>query len=107
MILKSLEDELDAVQLTAPSNQQSTASASGQDPVGVTKSASFLFEMLGKCQMSFERKGYILEILTRLLQYFGTQTPSPRHHNGASLGKFNDFLQVSKELIKPYRLLNI
>lgn len=86
MILKSLEDELDAVPL--PSQPQP-----GQDG-GVTKSASFLFEMLEKCKMNFDRKGYILDILTRLLQYFGAQTPSPRHHNGASLGKFLDFLQV-------------
>jgi hypothetical protein len=29
-----------------------------------------------------------------MLQYFGAQPSNPRHHNGAALGKFNDFLQV-------------
>lgn len=91
MILKSLEDEIDAVQVPPPQQQQQF----GQDAGGVTKSASFLFELLAKCKMTFERKGYILDILTRLLQYFGAQTPNPRHHNGASLGKFLDFLQVN------------
>lgn len=83
MILKSLEDELDAVTIE-----------SGQD-AGLTKPASFLFEILAKCQVTFDRKGYIFDILTRLLQYFGAQLPHPVHHNGASLGKFFDFLQVS------------
>ena len=64
----------------------------GQD--GITKPAQFIFELLEKCGLTFEKKNYIFEIVQRLLQYFGAQLPNPRHHNGASLGKFNDFLQV-------------
>lgn len=89
MILKSFEDELDAVSIPTSGNNAAGVSD------GVTKSASFLFEMLSKCHVTFERKGYVLDILNRLLQYFGAQVPSPRHHNGASLGKFYDFLQVN------------
>lgn len=79
-ILKSLEEEIDSIKIQ------------GQD--GLTKTAVFLFELLNKCSINFDRRGYIFDILQRLLQYFGAQTPSARHHNGASLGKFLDFLQT-------------
>lgn len=88
VILKTFEDELDAISVP-----NSSSGVAHQD-AGVTKSASFLFDMLSKCNVTFDRKAYILDILARLLQYFGAQTPNPRHHNGASLGKFLDFLQV-------------
>jgi hypothetical protein len=61
---------------------------------GLTKSATYIFELMEKCGVNFNKKGYVFDILQRLLQYFGAQTPNPRHHNGASLGKFFDFLQV-------------
>ncbi|RNA23419.1 Regulator of telomere elongation helicase [Brachionus plicatilis] len=80
LILKSLEEELDSIKIQ------------GQD--GITKTAVFLFELLKKCNINFDRRGYIFDILQRLLQYFGAQTPSAKHHNGASLGKFQDFMQT-------------
>lgn len=80
-LLKAIEDELDAIKI--PPNQD-----------GLTKPAMFLFEMLNKCGISFDKKPYVFDILNRLLTYFGAQIPNPRHHNGASLGKFLDFLQV-------------
>jgi regulator of telomere elongation helicase 1 len=80
VVLKSIEEQLDSFKLD------------GQD--GITKPASFIFEMLEKTGLNHEKKNYIFEILQRLLQYFGAQLPNPRHHNGASLGKFSDFLQV-------------
>ena len=79
-ILKSIEEQIDAIKLE------------GQD--GITKPPCFIFEMLDKSGCSLERKNYTFDILQRLLQYFGAQLPNPRHHNGASLGKFFDFLQV-------------
>lgn len=90
-MLKAIEEELDAIKIQ------------GQE--GVTKPAGFLFEMLTRSNVSFERKGYIFDILQRILQYFGTQTPNPRHHNGASLGKFFDFLQVLLKLIRKNIIL--
>jgi hypothetical protein len=80
VILKSIEDQLDAIKIES------------QD--GITKAPTFLFEILDKSGCGLERKNYIFDILQRLLQYFGAQLPNPRHHNGASLGKFSDFLQV-------------
>jgi len=67
-MLKAIEDELDAIKLQ------------GQD--GLTKPALFLFELLNKCGMNFNKRGYIFDIIGRLLGYFGAQTPNPRHHNG-------------------------
>lgn len=78
--MKSIEVQIDEVKLE------------GQD--GVTKQASYVYELLGTAGAGYERKESVLEILQRLLQYFGAQLPNPRHHNGASLGKFSDFLQV-------------
>jgi hypothetical protein len=80
VILKFIEEQLDSFKLD------------GND--GITKPATFMLEMLEKTGLNFEKKNYIFEILQRLLQYFGAQLPNPRHHNGASLGKFSDFLQV-------------
>ncbi len=65
--MKAIEDELDALKVQ------------GQD--GLTKPASFLFELLDKCGVNFKKKGYLLEILQRLLQYFGAQLPNPRRTN--------------------------
>lgn len=79
-MLKGIETEIDEIKVQ------------GQE--GVTKPTSFLFQLLNKAGVNFAKKGYIFEIIQRLLQYFGAQTPNPRHHNGASLGKFYDFLQV-------------
>ncbi len=79
-MLKSIEENIDSVKIE---NQE-----------GLTKPANFLFELLTKCGVTFDKKNYLFEIMQRLLQYFGAQTPNPRHHNGASLAKFNDFLQV-------------
>jgi len=81
VILKAIEEELDSLKI--PNGQE-----------GLTKSATYIFELLDKCGVNFNKKGYVFDILQRLLQYFGSQTPNPRHHNGASLGKFFDFLQV-------------
>ncbi|CAF0719384.1 unnamed protein product [Brachionus calyciflorus] len=80
LILKSFEEELDNIKLQ------------GQD--GLTKPTSYLFELLGKCNVNFDRRAYLMDIIQRLLQYFGTQPPSPKHHNGVSLGKFENFLQT-------------
>ena len=60
-----------------------------------TISIRFIFELLNKCEINYNTKGTYFDILQRLLQYFGTQQANPRHHNGASLAKFYDFLQVS------------
>ena len=87
--LKSFEDELDALKI--PTTAENNSHGNG----GLTKPVSFVFEMLNKCNINFRTKGRIFDILQRLLQYFGTQPSNPRHHNGASLGKFNDFLQVN------------
>ena len=81
MVLKSIEENIDSIKI--------------ESQEGLTKPANYLFEMLAKCGVNFNKKNYLFEILQRLLQYFGTQTPNPRHHNGASLAKFNDFLQVT------------
>ena len=64
VILKAIEDELDALKVQ------------GQE--GLTKPASFLFELLDKCGVNFNKKGYLFDILQRLLQYFGAQLPNPR-----------------------------
>lgn len=80
MTLKAFETELDNLKEIS------------QD--GLTKPAQFLFELLDRCQVNFNNKQSILDVLSRVLQYFGSLAPNPRHHNGASLGKFNDFLQV-------------
>ena len=79
-MLKAIETEIDEIKVQ------------GQE--GITKQTTFLFQLLNKAGINFSKKGYIFEIIQRLLQYFGAQTPNPRHHNGASLGKFYDFLQV-------------
>lgn len=78
--LKAFEDELDKIQVNA---QQ-----------GLTKQPPFVFELLEKCGLTTNNKNHFFEILQRILQYFGAQPSNPRHHNGASLAKFNDFLQV-------------
>jgi hypothetical protein len=65
--LKAIEDELDALKVQ------------GQD--GLTKPASFLFELLDKCGVNSNKKAYLFDILQRLLQYFGTQLPNPRRKN--------------------------
>jgi len=86
--LKSFEDELDNLKDI------------GLD--GLTKPASFLFELLNRCNINFNNRQTFLDILGRLLQYFGALSPNPRHHNGASLGKFNDFLQVRNQKFPIY-----
>ncbi len=78
--MKSFEDELDRIKEISQE--------------GLTKPASYLFDLLSKCNVTFANKQMFFDILSRLLQYFGALPPNPRHHNGASLGKFNDFLQV-------------
>ena len=91
VILKSFEDELDALKVPTQENNSNGSGA------GLTKTVAFVFELLGKCNINFRTKNKIFEIIQRLLQYFGAQPANPRHHNGASLGKFNDFLQVRDE----------
>ncbi len=65
-----------------------------QGQEGLTKPADFVFEILNNCNINLKNKANLLDVLQRILQYFGTQPTNPRHHNGASLGKFNDFIQV-------------
>ena len=55
---------------------------------------SYIFEFLNKCEINISNRVTIFDIFQRLLQYFGAQTANPRHHNGASLAKIFDFLQV-------------
>ena len=71
-MLKAIEDELDSIKIQ------------GQE--GLTKPALFLFELLNKCGMNFNKKGYIFDIIGRLMGYFGAQSPNPRHHNGFEFG---------------------
>jgi hypothetical protein len=80
VLLKALEDELDKIKIH------------GQE--GVSRPAQFIFELLSKCNINLTNKDHFLDILNRILQYLGTQPSNPRHHNGASLGIFYDFLQV-------------
>jgi len=77
--LKALETELDKIKI---------------DQQGLTKPAAYVFEILERCGLTASNKGHFFDILQRILQYFGAQPSNPRHHNGASLAKFSDFLQV-------------
>jgi hypothetical protein len=63
----------------------------------LTHKATFIFDLLDRCLLNYGRKGYILDILQRILQYFGAQPNSPRHHNGAELAKLSDFIQVTNK----------
>lgn len=78
--MKALEEELDKIKF---------------DPkIGVTHKSTFVFDLLTKCHINEQNKHNFFEVLQRILQYFGAQPSNPRHHNGASLAKFNEFLQT-------------
>lgn len=79
--LKTLEDFLDSIKIE--DKQQ-----------GLTKPSSYVFDILDKSNINPNNKVHFFDLLQRLLQYFGAQPSNPRHHNGASLSKFNDFLQT-------------
>jgi regulator of telomere elongation helicase 1 len=81
MLLKELETRLDQIHIDEKLG-------------GCTKPAVFIYELLADCGVHLNNKDIVFEILQRLLQYFGAQTTNSRHNNGASLGKFYDFVQI-------------